>query len=100
MKDGYHAATTGRDSVHRFHLPAYLQARPSPFYVLVEIGAALDDSNLGRLLVVMEELRESSQLIVDTHQKRTRRPPMPLYGVTTRGDGVTAVVSQKLREVS
>lgn len=80
-------------------LVALFKARPSPFYVLDEIEAALDDANLGRLLVLMEELRQSSQLIVVTHQKRTMEAADALYGVTMRGDGVTTVVSQRLREV-
>ncbi len=80
-------------------LVALFKARPSPFYVLDEIEAALDDANLGRLLVLMEELRASSQLIVVTHQKRTMEAADALYGVTMRGDGVTTVVSQRLREV-
>ena len=80
-------------------LVALFKARPSPFYVLDEIEAALDDANLGRLLVLMEELRASSQLIVVTHQKRTMEAADCLYGVTMRGDGVTTVVSQRLREV-
>ncbi len=79
-------------------LVAIFKARPSPFYVMDEVEAALDDTNLGRLLILMEELRESSQLIVITHQKRTMEVADALYGVTMRGDGVTAVVSQRLRE--
>ncbi|WP_340268297.1 chromosome segregation protein SMC [Aquipuribacter nitratireducens] len=81
-------------------LVALFKARPSPFYVLDEIEAALDDANLGRLLVLLEELRQSSQLIVVTHQKRTMEAADALYGVTMRGDGVSTVVSQRLREVS
>ena len=80
-------------------LVALFKARPSPFYVLDEIEAALDDANLDRLLVLLEELRASSQLIVVTHQKRTMEAADCLYGVTMRGDGVTTVVSQRLREV-
>ncbi|MGN6331098.1 MAG: chromosome segregation protein SMC [Motilibacteraceae bacterium] len=79
-------------------LVAIFKARPSPFYVMDEVEAALDDTNLGRLLVIMEELRESSQLIVITHQKRTMEIADALYGVTMRGDGVTTVISQRLRE--
>ena len=79
-------------------LIAIFKARPSPFYVLDEVEAALDDVNLGRLLVVLEELRESSQLIIITHQKRTMEIADALYGVTMRGDGVTEVISQRLRE--
>jgi chromosome segregation protein len=79
-------------------LVAIFKSRPSPFYVLDEVEAALDDVNLGRLLGILEELRESSQLIVITHQKRTMEIADALYGVTMRGDGVTEVISQRLRE--
>jgi chromosome segregation protein len=79
-------------------LIAIFKARPSPFYVMDEVEAALDDTNLGRLLGIFEELRESSQLIVITHQKRTMEVADALYGVTMRGDGVTTVISQRLRE--
>jgi chromosome segregation protein len=78
-------------------LVAIFKARPSPFYIMDEVEAALDDTNLGRLISIMEELRESSQLIVITHQKRTMEVADALYGVTMRGDGVTTVISQKLR---
>ena len=80
-------------------LVAIFKARPSPFYVLDEVEAALDDVNLGRLLTVLEELRAASQLIVITHQKRTMEIADSLYGVTMRGDGVSEVISQRLREV-
>ena len=73
-------------------------ARPSPFYILDEVEAALDDVNLGRLLEIYEELRVNSQLLVITHQKRTMEIADALYGVTMRGDGVSAVISQRLRE--
>ncbi|CAB4919276.1 unannotated protein [freshwater metagenome] len=79
-------------------LVAIFKARPSPFYVLDEVEAALDDVNLGRLLGILEELRASSQLIIITHQKRTMEIADALYGVTMRGDGVTEVISQRLRE--
>ena len=79
-------------------LIAIFKSRPSPFYVLDEVEAALDDVNLGRLLGIFEELRETSQLIVITHQKRTMEIADALYGVTMRGDGVTEVISQRLRE--
>ena len=79
-------------------LVAIFKARPSPFYVLDEVEAALDDTNLGRLLALIEELREASQLIVITHQKRTMEIADALYGVSMRGDGVTTVISQRLRE--
>jgi chromosome segregation protein len=79
-------------------LVALFKARPSPFYVLDEVEAALDDVNLGRLLDVLDELRADSQLIVITHQKRTMEIADALYGVSMRGDGVTHVISQRLRE--
>lgn len=77
-------------------LVAIFKARPSPFYVMDEVEAALDETNLGRLITVFEELRESSQLIIITHQKRTMEIADALYGVTMRGDGVTTVISQRL----
>ena len=80
-------------------LIAIFKARPSPFYVMDEVEAALDDTNLGRLLGVFEELREKSQLIIITHQKRTMEIADSLYGVTMRGDGVSEVISQRIREV-
>ena len=80
-------------------LVAIFKARPSPFYILDEVEAALDDTNLGRLITLLEELRDSSQLIVITHQKRTMEIADALYGVTMRGDGVTTVVSQRIRDV-
>ncbi|MBO3746283.1 AAA family ATPase [Streptosporangiaceae bacterium NEAU-GS5] len=79
-------------------LIAIFKARPSPFYVMDEVEAALDDTNTQRLLTLFEELRQSSQLIVITHQKRTMEVADALYGVSMRGDGVTQVVSQRLRE--
>ncbi|MCR1782511.1 chromosome segregation protein SMC [Nocardioides carbamazepini] len=81
-------------------LVALFKARPSPFYILDEVEAALDDTNLGRLLAIYEELRENSQLLVITHQKRTMEVGDALYGVTMRGDGVSAVISQRLRDES
>lgn len=79
-------------------LVALFKARPSPFYILDEVEAALDDTNLGRLLEIYEELRENSQLLVITHQKRTMEIADALYGVTMRSDGVSAVISQRLRD--
>jgi chromosome segregation protein len=79
-------------------LLAIFRARPSPFYILDEVEAALDDRNLGRLLNAIEGLRARSQLIVITHQKRTMEIADALYGVSMRGDGVTTVISQRLRE--
>lgn len=79
-------------------LVSLFKARPSPFYILDEVEAALDDTNLGRLLEIYSELRDSSQLLVITHQKRTMEIGDALYGVTMRGDGVTTVISQRLHE--
>jgi chromosome segregation protein len=79
-------------------LVALFKARPSPFYILDEVEAALDDTNLGRLLEIYEELRADSQLLVITHQKRTMEIADALYGVTMRSDGVSTVISQRLRE--
>ena len=81
-------------------LIAIFKARPSPFYIMDEVEAALDDANLGRLLNAFEDLRQRSQLIVITHQKRTMEIADALYGVSMRGDGVSAVVGQRLREES
>lgn len=77
-------------------LVAIFKARPSPFYVMDEVEAALDDTNLRRLIALFEKLRENSQLIVITHQKPTMDVANVLYGVTMRGDGVTRVISQRM----
>ena len=77
-------------------LVAIFRARPSPFYVLDEVEAALDDVNLRRLIALLEELRQDSQLLVITHQKPTMDVANVLYGVTMRGDGVTRVISQRM----
>jgi len=77
-------------------LIAIFKARPSPFYILDEVEAALDDANLGRLLTILQDLRTSSQLIVITHQKRTMEIADALYGVSMRQDGVSAVVGQRV----
>jgi len=77
-------------------LIAIFKARPSPFYILDEVEAALDDANLGRLLTILQDLRASSQLIVITHQKRTMEIADALYGVSMRQDGVSAVVGQRV----
>jgi chromosome segregation protein len=79
-------------------LIAIFKARPSPFYILDEVEAALDDANLGRLLSVIESLRKDSQLIVITHQKRTMEIADALYGVSMRADGVSAVVGQRVTD--
>jgi len=81
-------------------LIAIFKARPSPFYIMDEVEAALDDANLGRLLTIFEDLRETSQLIVITHQKRTMEIADALYGVSMRADGISAVVGQRVGERS
>ncbi len=77
-------------------LIAIFKARPSPFYIMDEVEAALDDANLGRLLTIFEDLKAASQLIIITHQKRTMEIADALYGVSMRQDGVSAVVGQRL----
>src|SRR5699024_9426544 len=81
-------------------LVSIFKARPSPFYVMDEVEAALDDTNLSRLLTIFKELQEDSQLIIITHQKRTMEISDALYGVSMRGDGISEVISQKLHHVS
>lgn len=78
-------------------LIAIFKARPSPFYIMDEVEAALDDANLGRLLTIFRDLRQSSQLIIITHQKRTMEIADALYGVSMRHDGVSAVVGQRVQ---
>ncbi len=78
-------------------LVAIFRARPSPFYVMDEVEAALDDVNLRRLIGLFEQLRTQSQLIVITHQKPTMEIADALYGVSMQGDGITAVISQRMR---
>ncbi|TQO20883.1 condensin subunit Smc [Rhodoglobus vestalii] len=77
-------------------LIAIFKARPSPFYIMDEVEAALDDANLGRLLSIFEDLRRTSQLIIITHQKRTMEIADSLYGVSMRSDGISAVVGQRV----
>ncbi|OXM59209.1 chromosome segregation protein SMC [Amycolatopsis vastitatis] len=78
-------------------LVAIFRARPSPFYVMDEVEAALDDTNMRRLIGLLEQLRDSSQLIIITHQKPTMEIADALYGVSMQGDGITKVISQRLR---
>ncbi len=79
-------------------LVAIFRARPSPFYIMDEVEAALDEVNLARLVKLLTLLRDSSQLIIITHQKFTMESADALYGVSMRGDGITQVISQRLRE--
>jgi chromosome segregation protein len=78
-------------------LVAIFRARPSPFYVLDEVEAALDDTNMRRLIGLLEELRTNSQLIIITHQKPTMEIADALYGVAMKGDGISEVISQRIR---
>ena len=75
---------------------AAYRTRTVPFYVLDEVEAALDDSNLDRLLDAIEVLRKTTQLIVISHQRRTMESADVLYGVSMQADGVSRVISQKL----
>jgi chromosome segregation protein len=77
-------------------LVAIFRARPSPFYVMDEVEAALDDANMRRLIGLLQELRHNSQLIIITHQKPTMDIADALYGVSMRGDGITQVISQRM----
>ncbi|MBB4908334.1 chromosome segregation protein SMC [Actinophytocola algeriensis] len=77
-------------------LVAIFRARPSPFYVMDEVEAALDDVNMRRLIGLLQELRHNSQLIIITHQKPTMDIADALYGVSMRGDGITQVISQRM----
>jgi chromosome segregation protein len=77
---------------------AVFRARPSPFYVLDEVEAALDDVNLHRFLDLLEDAREQAQLLVVSHQRRTMEAAEALYGVSMQGSGVSKVLSQRLRE--
>jgi len=78
-------------------LVAIFRARPSPFYIMDEVEAALDDTNLQRLIGLFAQLRDRSQLIIITHQKPTMEVADALYGVTMQDDGITAVISQRMR---
>ena len=81
-------------------LVAIFMARPSPFYVMDEVEAALDDTNLSRLLSIFRELQENSQLLVITHQKRTMEIADTLYGIAMQDSGVSSVISQRLTDLT
>ncbi|HCP61950.1 MAG TPA: hypothetical protein DIU14_05695, partial [Actinobacteria bacterium] len=81
-------------------LVALFKARPSPFYILDEVEAALDDVNLHRLLQVVKGFASASQVIVVTHQKRTMEMADVLYGVAMGQDGTSRVIAQRLAEVT
>ena len=75
---------------------AVYKTRTVPFYVFDEVEAALDDSNLSKLLDAIEQLKDTTQLIVISHQRRTMEQADVLYGVSMQADGVSHVVSQRL----
>jgi chromosome segregation protein len=75
---------------------AIFRSRPSPFYLLDEVEAALDDVNLSRFLRLIDELEERAQVLVVTHQKRTMEAADVLYGVSMAKDGVSRVVARRL----
>jgi len=79
-------------------LMAIFRARPSPFYLLDEVEAALDDINLHRFLDVLHDLAGRSQVLVVTHQKRTMEMADVLYGVSMGDDGTSKVIAQRLAE--
>ena len=77
---------------------ALMLARPSPFYVLDEVDAALDDANIARFLELIERYRDRAQFIIITHQQLTMEIADTLYGVSMAGDGVSTVLSRRARE--
>jgi chromosome segregation protein len=77
-------------------LSAIFKARPSPFYLLDEVEAALDDVNLHRFLQIVKEFKESSQILVVTHQKRTMEVADVLYGISMGTDSVTRVICERM----
>jgi chromosome segregation protein len=81
------------------YLFAVFRARPSPFYLLDEVEAALDDVNLHRFLDLVHEFRDEAQLVIVTHQKRTMEAADILYGVSMPPGGSTRVVSQRAHDV-
>lgn len=77
---------------------ALYKTRATPFYILDEVEAALDDSNLRRLTSYIDQMRATTQLIMITHQRRTMEMADVLFGVSMQADGVTKVLSQKLED--
>jgi chromosome segregation protein len=75
---------------------ALFLARPCPFYLLDEVEAALDDTNIGRFVELLRRYSDRAQFIVVTHQKKTMEAADVLYGVTMSGDGVSQIVSRRL----
>ncbi|MGI8774366.1 MAG: chromosome segregation SMC family protein [Actinomycetota bacterium] len=79
---------------------AIFRSRPSPFYLLDEVEAALDDFNLQRFITLVDELEERAQVLVVTHQKRTMEAADVLYGVSMNQDGVSRVVAKRMEEAT
>ena len=77
---------------------AVFRSRPSPFYVMDEVEAALDDVNLHRFLALLDEFRAETQLVIISHQKRTMEAADRLYGVSMKPGGSSVVVSERLSE--
>jgi chromosome segregation protein len=79
-------------------LLSIFRSRPSPFYLLDEVEAALDDINLQRFLTLIHELEQNAQVLIVTHQKRTMEAADVLYGVSMAKDGVSSVVARRMEE--
>ncbi len=77
---------------------AVFRSRPSPFYMMDEVEAALDDVNLSRFLALVREFRDEAQLLIVSHQKRTMETGDALYGVTMAPGGSSQVISQKVQK--
>ena len=77
---------------------ALFLARPCPFYLLDEVEAALDDTNIGRFVELLRRYADRAQFVVVTHQKMTMEAADILYGVTMGPDGVSHIVSRRVRE--
>lgn len=79
---------------------ALYQTKPSPFYILDEVEAALDDINLQRFIALLNRIKQDSQVLIITHQRRTMEVADSLYGVSMQADGVSRLISQKFSEVT
>jgi len=79
---------------------ALYQIKPSPFYILDEVEAALDDINLQRFISLLNGIKKDSQILIVTHQRRTMEVADSLYGVSMQADGVSRLISQKFSEVT
>jgi chromosome segregation protein len=86
-----------RSLVAMAFLFAVFRSRPSPFYLMDEVEAALDDANLQRFLALIDDFRDEAQLIIVSHQKRTMEVADALYGISMQPGGASKVVSERLR---